>query len=184
VEVAEVRIHEIYSTGALSLVAAQSVNERGQLLQEWELWKEREKVEETPCVRVITAPPGITANRVRVELATDRIHNWQEIDAVELVGRDGSRQWASGAEASSSWGHGYPEVWYADEFRGANVASIGGSELPAGAPGYNTGDGSGPLPPGPVVKSAELPAPVRVPAPAPVPESAESPVPVPPPARN
>ena len=32
--------------------------------------------------------------------------NWQEIDAVELVGRDHTRQWASQAEASSYWGSG------------------------------------------------------------------------------
>jgi len=31
---------------------------------------------------------------IRIELDTTRTNNWQEIDAVEMVGRDGSRQWA------------------------------------------------------------------------------------------
>ena len=40
-----------------------------------------------------------TANAPR-----QRVAGWNEIDAVELIGRDGSRQWAKGANASSSYG--------------------------------------------------------------------------------
>ncbi|HZJ13955.1 MAG TPA: hypothetical protein VFD27_02850 [Chthoniobacteraceae bacterium] len=104
VEIAEVRIHEAYATGALARVIAQLTDDNGRLLQEHLLWAETETPERPPVVRVITAPPGVMANGIRVELETARIQNWQEIDAVELVGRDGTRQWAEEAEASSYWG--------------------------------------------------------------------------------
>jgi len=38
-----------------------------------------------------------------VYLDRRRVPGWNEIDAVELVGRDGSRQWATSAIASSSY---------------------------------------------------------------------------------
>jgi hypothetical protein len=43
------------------------------------------------------------ADRVRIELDTTRVGGWNEIDAVQLVGTDGSRQWAYAATASSSY---------------------------------------------------------------------------------
>jgi hypothetical protein len=104
VEIAEVRIHETYATGALARVVAQLTDDYGRLSQEQLLWAEIEARERPPVVRVITAPPGVMANCIRLELDTARIQNWQEIDAVELVGRDGTRQWAEEAEASSYWG--------------------------------------------------------------------------------
>ena len=39
----------------------------------------------------------------RVDFDRARVPGWNEIDAVELVGRDGSRQWATSAKASSSY---------------------------------------------------------------------------------
>ena len=38
-----------------------------------------------------------------LHLDTTRVSGWNEIDAVELIGRDGSRQWATSAKASSSY---------------------------------------------------------------------------------
>jgi hypothetical protein len=49
-------------------------------------------------------PGGIVAQRVTVYLDTTRVTGWNEIDAVELVSRDGSRQWAKSASASSYYG--------------------------------------------------------------------------------
>ena len=40
---------------------------------------------------------------VIVRLDTASVPGWNEIDAIELVGRDGSRQWAVAANASSSY---------------------------------------------------------------------------------
>ena len=45
----------------------------------------------------------VRASRIKVYLDTTRQRGWNEIDAVELVGKDGTRQWASRASASSSY---------------------------------------------------------------------------------
>jgi hypothetical protein len=45
----------------------------------------------------------VTGQSILIELDTARRPGWNAIDAVELVGRDGSRQWASGAAASSTY---------------------------------------------------------------------------------
>ena len=58
-----------------------------------------------------SAPPGLTASGVKVYLDTTRVPGWNEIDAVELIGRDGSRQWASTSSASSSYGGGGSAVF-------------------------------------------------------------------------
>ena len=46
---------------------------------------------------------GVNARSVKVYLDTSRVPGWNEIDAVELIGRDGSRQWARQASASSTY---------------------------------------------------------------------------------
>jgi len=51
-----------------------------------------------------TPSANIVARRVKVYLDTKRVAGCNEIDAVELVGRDGSRQWTKSASASSSYG--------------------------------------------------------------------------------
>ena len=56
-----------------------------------------------PVERVFPVSGAISASGVRVYLDTQRVPGWNEIDAVELVGRDGSRQWAAHARASSSF---------------------------------------------------------------------------------
>jgi hypothetical protein len=101
VEIAEVNIHETYATGALAKVTA--VMPDG---SEKTLWQGTEPVETPPVERVLKVPPGIRADQLRITLDSSRTGTWQEIDAVELVGKDGSRQWAAEATASSHWGSG------------------------------------------------------------------------------
>jgi hypothetical protein len=101
VEISEIAIHETYATGALSRVLAVLPDGR-----EHVLWEGQEPVEKPPVQRIVQVPPGIRGDQIRLELDTTRTQNWQEIDAVELIGRDGSRQWASQAEGSSYWGSG------------------------------------------------------------------------------
>ena len=48
-------------------------------------------------------PAGINARRVRVYVDTSKMPGWEEIDAVQLVGRDGSSQWANSVNASSTY---------------------------------------------------------------------------------
>lgn len=97
VEVAEVRIRETYNPGAISKVTAVVNNEQVVL------WEGTAAPSATPRDFVVPVPPGVPADTVVVHLDTTRVDSWSEIDAVELVGRDGSRQWASSANASSTY---------------------------------------------------------------------------------
>jgi hypothetical protein len=51
----------------------------------------------------------MTGKSIKVYLDTSLIQGWEEIDAVELVGRDGSRQWAKDVNASSTYASGQRE---------------------------------------------------------------------------
>jgi hypothetical protein len=104
VEISEVNIHETYATGALAKVTAVMPNG-----SEKTLWEGTEPVEPPPVERVLKVPPGIRADQLRITLDNSRTGTWQEIDAVEIVGNDGSRQWATEATASSHWGSGSGE---------------------------------------------------------------------------
>ena len=68
------------------------------------LWRGEPPKIASPSNTVFTAPSGVTTGRIKVYLDTKRVAGWNEIDAVQLVGRDGSRQWAKNASASSSYG--------------------------------------------------------------------------------
>ena len=46
---------------------------------------------------------NLRARSVKVYLDTTRVPGWNEIDAVEIVGRDGRKQWATASRASSSY---------------------------------------------------------------------------------
>jgi hypothetical protein len=48
-------------------------------------------------------PRYVQGQKVRVYVDTSRVPGWNEIDAVQLVGKDGTKQWAVGSTASSSY---------------------------------------------------------------------------------
>jgi len=98
VEVAEVRVRETYNPGAISKIAAVMPDGR-----ETVVWEGTEPAAQAPVDRSFPVPPGIQANQIKVYLDRQRSPGWNEIDAVELVGRDGTRQWAASASASSSY---------------------------------------------------------------------------------
>jgi hypothetical protein len=110
VEIAEVRIRETFNPGAISKVSA-LVNG-----QELVLWEGIAESGQAPRDFVVRPTTLVRANQVAVFLDTTRVSGWNELDAVELVGRDGSRQWASSAAASSS---------FADRSRIANDPTAG-----------------------------------------------------------
>ncbi len=101
VEIAQVRVRETCGAGCIAKVAA--VLENG---TEVVIWQGRESAGEGIVDAPFNAPPGLTASGVKVYLDTARVPGWNEIDAVELIGRDGSHQWAKSASASSSYGAG------------------------------------------------------------------------------
>jgi hypothetical protein len=98
VYIAEVRVRETYNPGAISKVAAVLPNGSEQII-----WEGVTEAGEAPIEKVFPVTGNIYAKGVKVYLDTRRVPGWNEIDAVELVGRDGSRQWASQATASSSF---------------------------------------------------------------------------------
>lgn len=97
VEAAQVRIRETSNPGAINKVTAVMNNE------EVTLWEGTAEPGNTPRDFVVPVPEGVQTDSVIVHLDTTRVGGSTEIDAVELVGRDGSRQWATSAKASSSY---------------------------------------------------------------------------------
>ena len=97
VDVAEVRIRESYNPGAITKVTGE-VNG-----QEVVLWEGTAQGGNAPRDFVVPVTGNLRANSVVVHLDTARVAGWNEIDAVELVARDGTRQWATSADASSTY---------------------------------------------------------------------------------
>lgn len=97
VEVAQVRIRETYNPGAITKVTAIVNNEQVTL------WEGTAAPDDKPRDFVVPVSEAVQTDSVVVHLDTTRVGNWSEIDAVELVGRDGSRQWASSAKASTTF---------------------------------------------------------------------------------
>ncbi len=101
VEAATIIVRENCAPGAIVRISA--VNDGG---SEVPLWQG-----EAPKVLPVSNTPfgatgNVLTNRVKIYLDTKKVPGWNEIDAVQLIGRDGSRQWAVGASASSSYGAG------------------------------------------------------------------------------
>jgi hypothetical protein len=107
VDLAEVRVRETYNPGAISKVTAILPDGR-----EAVIWEGEEPPGQAPIETVFEAPANLRAKSVKVYLDTARVPGWNEIDAVELVGRDGTRQWASQAAASSTYAEGRGEGLY------------------------------------------------------------------------
>jgi hypothetical protein len=101
VEIGEINIHETYNPGAISKVSA--IMPDG---SERVIWEGTMNPESGVIERAVKVPPGIRSDQIRVELDTARVPGWNEIDAVELVGTDGIRQWATESTASSYFGQG------------------------------------------------------------------------------
>jgi len=98
VDISEINVRETYNPGAISKIAA--VLPDG---QEVVVWEGTEPAAPAPVDMNFQVPAGVAAQSVKVYLDRTRVAGWNEIDAVEVVGRDGSRQWASSASASSSF---------------------------------------------------------------------------------
>jgi hypothetical protein len=98
VDIAEVRIRETYNPGAISKITAMLPNGR-----EVTIWEGEEPQAEAPVDTSFAGTTRVQANSVKVYMDTRRVPGWNEIDAIELIGRDGTRQWAKSATASSTY---------------------------------------------------------------------------------
>lgn len=99
VEVVQVVVRETCGPGCITKIT--TVTDAG---TEVTLWQGTPPKNASPSNTVFNIPPGTTTGRIKVYLDTSLVAGWNEIDAVQLVGRDGSRQWAKNASASSSYG--------------------------------------------------------------------------------
>jgi hypothetical protein len=100
VNVAEVRIRETFNPGAVIRVTAFDKEGKQEVL-----WEGREPVHDFPgdFVVFVAKERNIVSKSVKIHLDTRLVHGWNEIDAVRLVARDGTGQWASRVTASSTW---------------------------------------------------------------------------------
>ncbi|HEV8581609.1 MAG TPA: hypothetical protein VGX68_21285 [Thermoanaerobaculia bacterium] len=98
VPISEIRIRESLNPGTVRRVLA--VREGGSQVL---LWEGTDPTERAPADFVVTSAEDVTALAVVIEMDTAAWPGWNAIDAVEMVGRDGNRQWAVEAEASSSY---------------------------------------------------------------------------------
>jgi len=98
VNVSEVRIWETCGPGAVTKVVAVGADGA-----EVALWEGDDPTTEAPGEFVVQGAEPVQTRCVRIYLDTSHEPGWNEIDAVELVGADGARQWATEATASSSY---------------------------------------------------------------------------------
>jgi hypothetical protein len=103
VEVGEINIHESFNPGAVSKVSVFLPDGSQKVI-----WEGAGTAETGLIERAIQVPPGVKSDEVLIELDTSRVPGWNEIDAVEIVGRDGYRQWAAESTASSFYGQVLP----------------------------------------------------------------------------
>ncbi|HEX8911495.1 MAG TPA: hypothetical protein VF796_03975 [Humisphaera sp.] len=99
VDAVAVVVYESYNPGAVDRVTAMAGNE------EVEVWAGVDPSDplKPKGVSVIAFKTPVTTAKVRLHLDSPRVPGWNEIDAVGLLGADGTVHWATGATASSSW---------------------------------------------------------------------------------
>jgi len=100
VDLQQINVVESHNPGAISKVVAMLSNGREATI--WEGTMDPSASDELVS-SAFPVSESVRARSVKVYLDTTRVPGWNEIDAVEIVGRDGSKQWASSSRASSSY---------------------------------------------------------------------------------
>jgi hypothetical protein len=100
VGVDSIRVHESHNPGAISKVAVIRPDGGEETVWEGNLADNGRNELLQSDFKVARNMQG---QKVRVYVDTARVPGWNEIDAVQLVGRDGTQQWAVGSRASSSY---------------------------------------------------------------------------------
>jgi hypothetical protein len=98
VNAAQIRVRETYNPGAVFKIT--NILPDG---QESVLWEGVENPDTVPFDSVFNISGTAYVRSVKIYFDTSRVRGWNEIDAVELVARDGFSQWASQASASSTY---------------------------------------------------------------------------------
>jgi len=129
VELAEVRIRESFNPGAISKVEAISADNKGIVI-----WEGTAQATPAPSDMVVKPESAVVSNKIKIHLDTTRVKGWNEIDAVELLGKDGARQWAQAATASSTFADApqqqpAPNIQQAAQPRQYNLQELIGENL-------------------------------------------------------
>jgi len=119
--VKEVRIRETFNPGAVTKVTA--FEDGG---KEKTLWEGEDPTKKVPEDFVVNPVEHLTTKRLKIYLDSKRVPGWNEIDAVEMIGMDATRQWAVKASASST----YAERPYFDDNMIGSHPFIGPVALP------------------------------------------------------
>lgn len=98
VDIAELRVRQTFNPGAICKITG--INASG---QEIKIWEGTEPPGRAPVETSFKACCRVQTDKIKIYLDTKRVAGWNEIDAVELIGRDGTRQWAIDAKASTSY---------------------------------------------------------------------------------
>lgn len=100
VSIDTIRVVESHNPGAISKVSVIMPDGREETVWEGNLppSTQDELVESD-----FKATRYLKGQKVRVYVDTGRVPGWNEIDAVQLIGKDGTQQWAVGSTASSSY---------------------------------------------------------------------------------
>ena len=96
-----VRIYEIYGSGAVNKVTVFDAD--GKEVEAWSGVDPTPRGSKIAISEIPLAPVGFATRRVKVYLDSANVPNWNEVDAVGLVGTDDRVHWAVGAEASSTY---------------------------------------------------------------------------------
>ena len=101
-DIAKLIVRQTSNPGAITKVVA--VMDTGTEVPVWsgEDPSRGQAIADTP----FAFPANVTASKVRVYLDTSKKPGWEEIDALQLIGRDGSQQWAKSVSASSTYATG------------------------------------------------------------------------------
>ncbi len=115
---AQIRIFETFNPGAVVRVSIFTEDGR-----EVTAWQGKDTVEANEGFGVAEIPLNVDVrtNRVKIYLDSTGVRGWNEIDAVELIGKDKTRQWASSASSSTTYAEqprpvSPPPVMSKDEF--------------------------------------------------------------------
>jgi hypothetical protein len=108
-----VRVVQSFNPGAITKVAAESSDGRKVELKAETPAPGAGAAASEPVVAEFVVPTGDSLRTTSILITIDerKVPGWNEIDAVEIVARNGARQWAQTAKASSSFGDRYAAVY-------------------------------------------------------------------------
>lgn len=104
-----VRVVQSFNPGAITKVTAESSDGRKVELKAETPVPGAGSAASDPVIAEFLAPAGDSLRTTSILITIDerKVPGWNEIDAVEIVARNGARQWAQTAKASSSFGDRY-----------------------------------------------------------------------------